>query len=279
MQKLQKEKVDTLDKFRLDGKIAVVTGAVGLLGPVWCRALLEAGATVAGFDLARVKISQEFVDLKKEFGEKLALVRADITNRKSVEKAKVWCQKKYGVATILVNNAAIDQPPMALRKGYYFEDIPLEVGEKILDVNVLGAFQMIQVIGGEMVKKRDGSIINIASHYGLVSPDPHFYDHIKTDPPFLKPPMYGPSKAALVQLTRYMAVLWGKYNVRSNAISPGGVFNNQDPRFVKKYSSRVPLGRMANKEDLVGPLVFLASDASSYVTGENLIVDGGFTAL
>lgn len=274
-----KQETRGIDKFRLDNKVAVVTGALGLLGPVWARGLLEVGATVVGLDLAKVKIPQGFTDLKKEFGEKLDLVRADITNRKSVEKAKVWCQKKYGVATILVNNAAIDQPPMALKKRHYFEDIPFEVGQKILDVNVLGAFQMIQVFGREMVKKREGSIINIASHYGLVSPDPHFYDHIKSDPPFLKPPMYGPSKAALVQLTRYMAVLWGKYNVRINSISPGGVFNNQDPRFVRKYSARVPLDRMAKPDELIGPLVFLASDASSYVTGESLIVDGGFTAL
>ena len=273
------QETGSIDRFRLDDKVAVVTGALGLLGPVWIQGLLEAGAKVVGLDLAKVKIPQTFADLEREFGAKLDLVRADITSRKSVEKAKVLCQKKYGVATILVNNAAVDQPPTATGKSYYLKDIPFEVGEEILGVNVLGAFLMMQVFGTEMVKNREGSIINIASHYGLVSPDLGFYAHIKTDPPFLKPPMYGPSKAALIQLTRYMAVLWGKYNVRVNSISPGGVFNNQDRRFLRKYSERVPLGRMADSQDLVGPLVFLVSDASSYVTGSNLVVDGGFTAL
>lgn len=269
----------SIEKFKLDGEIAVVTGAQGLLGPAWCRGLLSAGATVVGLDLSGTKVSEEFVRLQKDFGAKVGLVRADVVKRKTLEKALTSIKRKWGVPTILVNNAGIDQPLVAIKKGYYFEDIPYEVGEKILAVNVLGAFDMIQVFGSEMVKAKQGSIINIASHYGLVSPDPSFYTHIKTDPPFLKPPMYGPSKAALIQLTRYMAVLWGKYNVRVNSISPGGVFNNQDPRFVRKYSARVPLGRMADKEDLVGPLVFLASDASLYVTGANLVVDGGFTAL
>lgn len=279
MQKLQKEIIDTPAKFRLDGKIAVVTGMLGLLGPVWSRGLLEAGATVVGIDLAKVPVSLGYEQLKKEFGNRLDLIRADILKRKSLEKAFTECKSKYGIPTILVNNAGIDQPPLAVKKNYYFNNIPFEFGKKILEVNVLGAFQMIQVFGSEMVRIKKGSIINISSHYGLVSPDPDFYTHIKTDPPFIKPPMYGPSKAALMQLTRYMAVLWGKYNVRVNSISPGGVFNNQDKRFVKKYTRRVPLGRMATDRDLVGPLVFLASDASSYVTGSNLVADGGFTAL
>lgn len=270
---------DRISLFRLDGKIAVVTGAQGLLGPSWSRALLEAGAAVVGLDLLGVKVSPEFAKLQKSYGERVMAVGADILARKSLNSALSVIKKRWGVPTILVNNAGIDQPPVAVKRGYYFEDIPYEVGEKILAVNVLGAFNMIQVFGTEMVKARKGSIVNIASHYGLVSPDPSFYTHIKTDPPFLKPPMYGPSKAALIQLTRYMAVLWGKYHIRVNSISPGGVFNNQDPRFVRKYAARVPLGRMAYKEDLGGPLVFLASDASSYVTGANIVVDGGFTAL
>lgn len=279
MQKLQKGKLNTLDNFRLDTKVAVVTGALGFLGPVWCKALLDAGSKVVGIDLPKIKVSQVFSNLQREYGQKLHLIRADITNRRSVEKALRISIKKYGVPTILVNNAGIDQPPTAVKKSYYLEEIPFEVGREIFDVNVLGAFLMMQVFGAEMVKIRQGSIINIGSQYASVVPDPHFYDHIKSDPPFLKPPMYGPSKAALIQLTRYMAVLWGKYNVRVNTLSPGGVYNNQDSRFVKKFTARVPLLRMAYSYDLIGPLVFLASDASSYITGENIKVDGGFTAL
>lgn len=279
MQKLQKEKINNLDRFKLDGKIAVVTGALGLLGPTWCKGLLDAGSKVVGIDLPKTRVSPSFLKLKRKYKDELNLIRSDITNRRSVEKAYRVCIRKYGVPIILVNNAGIDQPPTAIKKGYHFEEIPLEVGRKIFDVNVLGAFLMMQVFGIEMVKNRGGSIINIGSQYASVSPDPHFYDHIKSNPPFLKPPMYGPSKAALIQLTRYMAVLWGKYNVRVNTISPGGVFNNQDKVFVKKFTSRVPLGRMAYADDLAGPLVFLASDASSYITGENIKIDGGFTAL
>jgi|SRR3989344_8397689 len=266
--------------FGLTDKIAVVTGVKGLLGPIWVRALLEAGAKVAGIDLKGSRQSQDFQEIQKENKPSVFKVYdADILKRSDVETALANIRKDFGTPTILVNNAGVDQPPAPTKKGYYFEQIPFEVGRKIFDVNVLGSFLMIQVFGGEMTKLKKGSIINIASHYALVSPDPHFYDHIKTRPPFIKPPMYGPSKAALIQLTRYISVLWGKYNVRVNSISPGGVFNDQDKRFVRKYTARVPLGRMAEKEDLIGPLIFLASDASSYVTGANIVVDGGFTAL
>jgi NAD(P)-dependent dehydrogenase (short-subunit alcohol dehydrogenase family) len=129
-----------------------------------------------------------------------------------------------------------------------------------------------------MVAARRGSIINIGSLYASVAPDPRFYDHIKSDPPFLKPPAYGASKAAVVNLTKYLATAWGPYGVRVNALSPGGVLGGQDEPFKRKFSDRVPLGRMAAYQDLIGPLQFLASDASAYVTGIELRVDGGFTA-
>jgi NAD(P)-dependent dehydrogenase (short-subunit alcohol dehydrogenase family) len=129
-----------------------------------------------------------------------------------------------------------------------------------------------------MVQAGRGSIINIGSLYASVSPDAHFYDHLPSDPPFLKPPAYGASKAALVNLTRYFATHWGPHGVRVNALSPGGVEGGQDPEFRRKFIARVPLGRMAAAQDLRGPLIFLASDASAYVTGIELRVDGGFTS-
>jgi len=268
-----------MNLFRLDGKVAVVTGAKGLLGPVWIRALLDAGARVIGLDLPKARPSKAYDELFNKAGsDQYMFMPGDVLNRLSLERALERCRKTFDVPTILINNAGVDQPPSAT-KGYHFEDIPFEVGLHILKVNVLGAFQMIQVFGKEMVKEKTGSIINIGSLYGSVSPDPHFYDHIKTDPPFLKPPLYGPSKAALINLTKYVAVMWGKHGIRVNALSPGGVFNNQHPLFIKKFTARVPLGRMAYPNDLTGPLVFLASDASQYITGENIKVDGGFTAL
>ena len=144
--------------------------------------------------------------------------------------------------------------------------------------NTLGLFQVVQVFGADMVKAGRGSIINIGSLYASVSPDPRFYDHIVSDPPFLKPPAYGASKAAIVNLTRYLATAFGPHNVRVNALSPGGVLGAQDEEFKRKFCARVPLGRMAVHDDLAGPIQFLASDASAYVTGTELRIDGGFTA-
>ncbi len=269
-----------MDKFRLDGKIAVVTGALGLLGPVWIRGLLEAGAVVAAIDLSKTRVKENFLKLTTEFKNNLLkLYKADITKRKQVEKVLEKIKNDLGIPTILVNNAGIDQPPSTTAKTYYFEHIPFEVGKKILEVNVLGTFLMTQVFGSEMSKIKNGSIINIASMYAEIVPDPKNYTHIKTDPPFLKPPLYGPSKAALLNLTKYTAVHWGKNNIRVNAISPGAVFNNQDIRFRRKIIAKIPLGRMAFDDDLPGSLVFLASDASKYITGQNIQIDGGITVL
>ena len=162
--------------------------------------------------------------------------------------------------------------------SHRLEDVPLDICRTILEVNTLGTFQVTQVFGAEMVKARRGSIINIGSLYASVAPDARLYDHMVLEPPFLKPPAYGASKAAVVNLTRYFSTVWGPYGVRVNTLSPGGVLGDQDPEFQRKFNDRVPLGRMAVDADLRGPLRFLASDASSYVTGTELRVDGGFTA-
>ncbi len=279
--------MESLELFKLDGKVAVVTGALGLLGPVYCQGLLDAGARVVGIDLESAPMSERFVSLQQEFGpDRIGLLRADITKRSDVEKALDECIKRNAVPSILVNNAGIDQPPSDNAQSYYLEEVPLDVSSKILEVNVLGTLLMIQVFGGAMKRHEiRGSIINIGSQYAEVVPDPHFYDHIETDPPFLKPLMYGPSKAAVDALTRRFAVELGRFGIRVNSLSPGGIFNNQDPEFLRKFSERVPLvrseysHRMGFDYELIGPLLFLASDASSYMTGENLRVNGGFTAL
>jgi len=184
----------------------------------------------------------------------------------------------HDVPSVLVNNAGIDAPPAANGGGYRLEDIPFDVNQRIFEVNTLGLFQVTQLFGGDMAKARRGSIINIGSLYASVSPDARFYDHIDSDPPFLKPPAYGASKAAVVNLTKYFATAWGRFGVRVNTLSPGGVLGAQDDQFKSKFNARVPLGRMAVHGDLIGPLQFLASDASAYVTGAELRVDGGFTA-
>jgi len=267
------------DLFDIETEIAVVTGALGKLGPVWIEALLDAGASVFALDLAESKISEDFASLQANHNEsRLKLDRTDVRDRQALEEAYQKCVAAFGIPTILVNNAGIDRPPAISAKAYRLEDIPLEENREILEVNTLGLFLVSQVFGSRMVTAGRGSIINIGSLYAGVSPDARFYDHMPGDPPFLKPPAYGASKAAVVNLTRYLATHWAPHGVRVNALSPGGVLGGQDEEFKHKFCNRVPMGRMATAEDLCGPLLFLASNASAYVTGAELVVDGGFTA-
>ncbi len=246
----------------LRGRIAIVTGALGKLGPVWAEALAEAGATVVP------------VDLRDGDG----VLCADVTDRAALDEARERVEAEHGTPHVLVNNAGVDQPPAAAATTYAVEDVPLEDFRRTLDVNLAGTFNAIQVFGSAMRDAGRGSIVNIGSLYASIAAEPRFYDHMDADPPFLKPAAYGASKAGVVNLTRYFARLWGPSGVRVNALSPGGVRGGQDPDFLRKYNERVPLGRMAEADDLVGPLLFLASDASRYVTGHELRVDGGFTA-
>jgi len=265
--------------FGLGSETAIVTGALGKLGPVWIEALLEAGASVVALDLPDTAVSADFDSLQERYsGTRLTLKRADVRDRSTLEAVCEECVASRGVPSILVNNAGIDRPPSASGHDYLIEDIPLAGCREILEVNTLGLFLATQVFGGRMVNAGRGSIINIGSLYAGVSPDPRFYDHIRGNPPFLKPPVYGASKAAVVNLTRYLATHWAPYGVRVNALSPGGVQVDQDEQFRKKFCDRVPMGRMARGDDLGGPLLFLASRASAYVTGIELVVDGGFTA-
>lgn len=267
------------DLFALHGEVAVVTGALGKLGGVWIEALLEAGAAVFGTDLPAAGLSDDFRSLQARYDTtRLRVEPADIRDRPALEALCAHCQDVFGVPSVLVNNAGIDRPPAGPHAGYRLEDIPLEENLEIFTVNTLGLFLATQVFGGRMAAAGRGSIINIGSLYASVAPDTRLYDHILSDPPFLKPPAYGASKAAVVNLTRYLATLWAGRGVRVNALSPGGVLGGQDEEFRRKYTARVPLGRMASAHDLAGPMVFLASRASSYVTGTELIVDGGFTA-
>jgi NAD(P)-dependent dehydrogenase (short-subunit alcohol dehydrogenase family) len=262
--------------FSLEGETAIVTGVLGNLGPIWARALLECGARVLGLDLLDEPRGASR-DLGQRFGDRFAVRKTDIRQPAELRSSLAFCLERYGAPTILVNNAGIDQPPQTPAATYRVEDWPMEQFRGVVDLNLSGSFGVCQVFGGEMVRAHRGSIINIGSLYASVSPDPSLYQHIRSEPPFLKPPAYGASKAALVNLTKYLAAHWAPYGVRVNALSPGGVLGNQDEAFKKKFCAKVPMGRMAEEADLVGPLLFLASAASRYVTGIELRVDGGFT--
>ncbi len=249
----------------MQGELAVVTGVAGNLGPVWVEALADAGTRVVGIDRDAVAA-----------GKAEHVWQADVRDRAALDAIAGEIGERYGTPTILVNNAGIDQPPLEGAAPPAVEDIALEDFLGVLDVNVAGAFNTTQVFGSAMAAAGRGSIVNIGSLYASIAPDPAFYDHM--NPPFLKPPAYGASKAALASLTRYFARLWGPHGVRVNTLSPGGVQGSQDAQFVDKFTARVPLRRLATAEDLAGPLLFLASDAARYVTGQHLRIDGGFTA-
>ncbi len=268
-----------LELFSLAGRTAVVTGAGGRLGPVWIGALLSAGARVCGLDLPRAELCPALAALLETHGpQRLALVEADVTSRESLARARAQCEERFGPARILVNSAGVDQPPSAPKASWLLQDIPPEVCRGILEVNALGLFQACQEFGGAMAEGGGGVIVNIGSLYAGRSPDPRYYEHLPLSPPFLKPPLYGMSKAAVVNLTKYLCVHWGPRGVRVNTLSPGGVLGGQDEQFKARFQARVPLGRMAVEKDLTGPLLFLVSDAGAYVTGQELLVDGGYTA-
>jgi NAD(P)-dependent dehydrogenase (short-subunit alcohol dehydrogenase family) len=264
------------DLFGLAGEVAVVTGALGNLGPVFCEALLERGASVLATDLEGRAPSARFAAVRERFAEdRLVVTPMDITERRSLTDALALCRERLGTPSVLVNNAGIDQPPRVM-KTHRLEDVPLELASAVFNVNALGTFQAMQVFGGEMAARGKGSIINIGSAYATAVPDPRYYDHLPTDPPFIKPPAYGASKAAVLNLTRYFAVHLAPRGVRVNALSPGHVAGDQDETFKAKIRARIPLGAQAKPEDLKGALVFLSAEASRYVTGVNLEVAGGF---
>ena len=266
------------DRFRLDGQVAVVTGACGKLGPIWIEALVDAGAQVAALDLPGASASSALRALEQRAPDRVERFDCDITDRRSIIDAAGTVDARIGPASILVNNAGVDQPPDSAGARSRIEDLPIDQFHRMIEVNLMGTFQVTQVFGSAMAQRGRGSIINIGSLYASVSPDQRFYNHLPGDLPFLKSPAYGASKAAVVNLTKYFSTLWGAHGVRVNTLSPGGVAGGQDAAFRQKYGARVPLGRMAQADDLTGPLVFLASAASSYVTGHELRVDGGFTA-
>jgi NAD(P)-dependent dehydrogenase (short-subunit alcohol dehydrogenase family) len=268
---------DVKKLFDLTGKIAIVTGALGLIGKHHCFALAEAGANIVVADLNESSC-QQFADA---LPTESTGVGVNIIDKASVENLRDKTLNKFGRIDILVNNAAINdmfENPQAAAELSMFENYPLDMWQKSLDVNVTGTFLCSQIIGKVMADNGKGSIINIASTYGMVGPDQSIYKKPDGTQSFFKSPAYPATKGAIINFTRFLAAYWGNKGVRVNTLSPGGVENNQDEYFVKNYSAKTMLGRMASPDDYKGAIVFLASDASLYMTGANLVVDGGWTA-
>lgn len=263
--------------FDVSGEVVVITGVSGQMGQQYATAFLEAGSRVAGLDVMEGKNS---LDLASKYPE-YHFQTVDITSKGSLEGALVGIEQRFGAPTVLVNNAGIDSPPSAPpEETGPFEEYPESSWDKVLDVNLKGVFLCCQVFGGRMARGNGGSIINVSSIYGMVSPDQGIYEFRRQrGEVFYKPVAYSASKSGLYNLTRYLGAYWAKKNVRVNTLTLAGVFNNQDPEFLKGYCGRIPIGRMANPDEYNGAVLFLASNASRYMTGSNLVVDGGWTAI
>lgn len=264
----------------LKNTISVITGGFGQLGLEFAVTLTNAGSKVILLDLLdNPKISNKRIT---ELIAKRTVVfyKADITDKQQLEITLEKIKQDIGIPTILINNAAIDSPPDApLEENGPFESYPEKSLNDIINVNIKGTFYCCQVFGAEMAKSKKGSIINISSIYGNVSPVQGIYEYKrKGDKQWFKPAAYGLTKAAIINLTQYLSTYWAKEGVRVNAISPAGIFNNQDQEFLNEYLKRLPIGRMANPDEISGAVLFLASELSSYITGINLKVDGGWTA-
>lgn len=262
--------------FQLEGKVALVTGATGLLGREHCRALREAGARVVVADMNETACAA----FAAELGGDAFPCAFDVTDKNSVLAARDLVLARAGRIDVLVNNAAVNdqfEKPELAGELSKLENYPVAQWRRMIDVNVTGAFLCAQVFGESMAIAGRGSIINIASTYGVVAPNQSLYRDEAGRQSFYKSPAYSVSKGAVISLTTFLASYWGEKGVRVNTLSPGGVENRQEEFFVKNYSERTPLKRMAQPTDYHGAIVFLASDAAGYVTGANLIVDGGFT--
>ena len=256
--------------FDVRDRVVVVTGGAGQLGRAFANSLGAAGAKVVVVDRVPVKETPGLLS-----------IACDITDRRALEAALSRIEEAWETPFGLVNAAAIDSPPDAPpEENGPFETYPESSFDRIMSVNVKGTLLCCQVFGGAMAKCGKGSVVNIASVYGMVSPDQSLYQYRRDRGEiFYKPVAYSASKSALYNLTRYLAAYWGGKGVRVNTLTLGGVYNNQDPKFLERYNAKVPLGRMADANEYNGVVQFLLSDAASYVTGSNIVADGGFTAL
>ena len=264
--------------FSLANKVVVVTGGAGLLGQVFCQALVDVGAHVAIVDLDLASAETAAKSINKSDTQKVVAFGSDITSPESVTQMVANVVKQLGRIDVLVNNAASKGSSL---DAFFesFEDYSLKTWREVMSVNIDGLFLVAQAVGKQMKKQGGGSIIQTSSIYGVVAPDQRIYEGSEYNGRAINTPaVYSASKAAVNGLTSYLSTYWATSKIRVNSLTPGGIASGQNDEFNKRYSSRVPLGRMGEASELVGALIYLASDASSYVTGQNIIVDGGLSA-
>lgn len=264
-------------RFQLTNQVVVVTGGTGILGSLYCKRLAEVGAKVIISDIDEEKCQSLASEINELFPDSSIGIPVNLVDENSV---KLWAKtilEQFNNIDVLVNNAATKSPNFFKP----LEDFPLQDWNFVMSVNVTGMFLATREIGSIMANRGKGSIINISSIYGIVGPDQRIYEgswYEDLGGEINTPLIYSATKGAVVSMTKYLATYWGHRGVRTNTLTPGGVASGQNSTFEQKYSARVPLGRMAQAEELVGALLFLASDASSYVNGQNIIVDGGLTS-
>ncbi len=271
---------DPKEAFNLSGRVAIITGGAGLLGAAHCRTLANAGAHIVIADLAHEKAVHVVEAIAGTGGPDALALKTDVADPESVGRMVNETLHRFGRVDILVNNAALDPKFDAEHAGEHsqrFEDLPLQEWQRALEVNVTGMFLCAQAVARPMLEADRGVIVNISSTYGLVGPDQRIYQR-PDQPEQFKPVTYSVSKAAALGLTRYLAAYFTNTRIRVNALTPGGVFADHEEEFVRNYSAKAILGRMAEREEISMALLFLVSDASSYMTGANLVVDGGWTA-
>ena len=263
--------------FDIKDRIIVVTGGTGILGSLYCRRLAEAGARVVIADLDQDRCAHLAKTIHDETGSICKGLSVDLANEQSVKKWAESILSTFGSIDVLINNAAA-------KSSHFFaplENFSLDDWNQVMAVNVTGIFLTARELGPSMAAKGRGSIINISSIYGIVGPDQRIYEdsHYEDMGGKINTPLiYSATKGAVIAMTRYLATYWGHKGVRTNTLTPGGVYSGQNDEFKNRYSAKVPLGRMADAEDMIGALIFLASDASSYMNGQNIIIDGGWTA-
>ena len=264
--------------FDLKGKTALITGGAGTLGFEFAKILSESGSNIVILDLNIKECEDRARKITEKYGVKTLGLNCSITSEEAVDEVVSVVINKFKSIDILINSAAITQIGNHTSKDYFkpFEDYPLDIWKKAIDVNLTGTFIITKRVIKEMIKEKNGTIINISSTYGLVSPNPQIYASLN----FSSPIHYSVSKGGIIQFTRYLAAHLADKGIRVNTLSPGGLFEeSMDKNFVNRYQDNTPLGRMANIKDYQGAILFLASDASSYMTGANLVVDGGWTAV
>lgn len=268
-----------LDRFDLSGRVAIITGGAGLLGPRHAHAIASAGGTPVLVDLHREAAEAHATTLAKLHGVAASAVVCDITKPVAVEAMLATVLERYGRVDILVNNAA-NNPKVEDSANVAFarlESFPLSQWQADVEVGLTGAFLCAQVVGREMARRGHGVIVNISSEYGMIAPDQRLYrvEGLPDAQQPVKPVTYTVVKAGLMGLTSYLATYWADRGVRANTLTVGGVFNGQPDDFLARAHARIPLARMANRDEYEGAIVFLCSDASSFMTGANLVVDGG----